>query len=338
MSLHNIRFGDHALIVRVKGRVYGTTDTDEAMVATLVHEHGVQQRGCRVIKSLFPSMRTPFSIMEAEVARLQTWTRTILGFPTRNEGEYLVPQLGLPLFQQKFDETRERFEAAKASLTPECYEALQLMAMSRSNRTPLKLGGEVIPWAALATLHGCGVEELLFVNEMNPDGSPKELEYGGTYWIPSEKTALSLADYAPLDEAVEACSLEWQAFPIAEGHHFGDWANATIRGQVDELSARMVQDASKTVFNSMLVRVKAVADALLNPNAKITSSIEKLREMVDLAEIRNLARDPQIDQLAAEVKQALEGVSLENLRRSPDLRETVGEMMGTSGRRFLMMG
>lgn len=338
MSNSNLRFEDVCFTADVNVSIWNSKTGDENMAATLEQIHGMTHGGGNVQKDLFPGIATPLRKMENVARAFQTWVREELGFPTRTKGEYLVPIAGHDLLVSKFTEAKRLFELHKASFTPESYEGYKLLALSRSNRIAKRLPVNtltVATWEQIALEEGRSVEEILFVN--NPEGAnPPELVAGGTYWVPSPKESLTLDDYPIIEDVLKGCDFSWLPLPVAQGHHFSAWATGAMRAAVDERTDRMVRETSSIVLTQMLNKMREVAESIRNPKGKITP-INKLREMAQLASIRNLGGDPRVEELSAAVIEALDGITPEMLSGNPEMRTVISDLMAETSGRFIVL-
>ena len=134
-------------------------------------------------------------------------------------------------------------------------------------------------------------------------------------------------DYPPLSEIRDKFRMELAIMPVPENDFRVEIPEAE-KAQLEAELGQRVQDASdlamKNVWQQLYDKVEWLHEKLTDPNKLLQAgTYQGMSVLCDLLPKLNVADDPALDGVAAQVKATIANHHHESLRNDPDLRRTV---------------
>lgn len=141
--------------------------------------------------------------------------------------------------------------------------------------------------------------------------------------------SLTRADYPAADEVKRSFRIHMEFEPIAEGTQFKglpDLAVERLSRALDIRQQRMVEEAQKALWKEARERVAHVVDQFGDAERKLyQSTLDNTRELLTLLPGWNLAGSPEVDEVVQDIKNMLDGVGIEDVRKNSNTRQDVAE-------------
>ena len=141
--------------------------------------------------------------------------------------------------------------------------------------------------------------------------------------------SLTRADYPTADEVKGSFRIHMEFEPIPEGTQFKglpDLAVERLSRALDTRQQRMVEEAQKALWKEARDRVSHMVEQFGDVERKAyASTLDNTRELLTLLPGWNLAGSPEVDEVVQDIKNMLDGVGIEDVRKSASTRQDVAE-------------
>ena len=141
--------------------------------------------------------------------------------------------------------------------------------------------------------------------------------------------SLTRADYPSADEVKGSFRIHMEFEPIPEGTQFKglpDLAVERLSRALDTRQQRMVEEAQKALWKEARDRVSHMVEQFGDVERKAyASTLDNTRELLTLLPGWNLAGSPEVDEVVQDIKNMLDGVAIEDVRKSFTTRQDVAE-------------
>jgi len=141
--------------------------------------------------------------------------------------------------------------------------------------------------------------------------------------------SLTRADYPSADEVKGSFRIHMEFEPIPEGTQFKglpDLAVERLSRALDTRQQRMVEEAQKALWKEARDRVSHMVEQFGDVERKAyASTLDNTRELLTLLPGWNLAGSPEVDEVVQDIKNMLDGVGIEDVRKSASTRQDVAE-------------
>lgn len=132
-------------------------------------------------------------------------------------------------------------------------------------------------------------------------------------------------DYPSIGELNRKFYAEVNFLPVPDsGHIIVDLQNAEvkrIKADTEVMVAQAVAAAQQELWVRLYDPVAKMAEALVDPGKRFHDTLaSNVKDIVGMASSMNLAEDPRLDEMVAEVKRNLTKASADTLRTDPDKR------------------
>lgn len=143
----------------------------------------------------------------------------------------------------------------------------------------------------------------------------------GTLYDPSE--------YPPASDVRLSFGVEFDIFPVPTAGDFrvevADEERAELTAQIEQATAERQNNATRACYMRVRDVLQRMKNQCVEGKTRITDSLaEDARDLAGMLDDLNIAGDPELTRLAAEIRQGLL-VDVDDLRASPKTRQAVGD-------------
>jgi len=134
------------------------------------------------------------------------------------------------------------------------------------------------------------------------------------------------SDYPSVAEIKTKFHIDVMVMPMPDAADFrvalSDSETEEIRASIEQQVNDRMGKAIEDVWNRVYEVVKKMRDVLADADKTIRqSTVDHVREIVDLLPVLNVTGDPQLDKMAKRIRRSLYGLDAEDIRKDANLRE-----------------